>query len=213
VIIDASLLSRLSPTQTESAIELAAIDSPPITELVRVINKFSHNLYAEALLRVMGRVLNPSVRESDEAGIEIIKTVLQDAGIELTPLEIHDGSGLSRRTLVTAAATAKLLNYMQQQPTYQAFQTSLPVAGVDGSLTQRMAGSVAANNVQAKTGTLTHTSALAGYVHTAAGEPLIFSIIINHFTGELRQARALENEICILLAGLSQKLQKEKEGR
>ncbi len=211
VIVDASLLSPLPPTQTEGLTELAAIESPPLADLVRVINKFSHNLYAESLLRVMGRVLNPAVRESDEAGIEVIKSVLKDAGIEV--LEIHDGSGLSRRTLVSAAATAKLLNYMQQQPNYPAFQASLPIAGVDGSLTQRMAGSVAANNVQAKTGTLTHTSALAGYVTAATGEPLVFSIIINHFTGEMRQARALENEICILLAGFSQKLEKEKERR
>src|SRR6185369_13695829 len=125
---------------------------------------------------------------------------LHTAGVDTTLLEITDGSGLSRRALVTPEATAQLLAYVGHQPYSEVFKNSLPLAGVDGTLTRRMVGTAAAKNVKAKTGALGNTSALSGYVTTAAGEELVFSIFINHFTDNFGKATALENSICVLLA-------------
>jgi serine-type D-Ala-D-Ala carboxypeptidase/endopeptidase (penicillin-binding protein 4) len=207
-IADASLRSNVQPAQIErdKLIELAAIESPPLSELVRVVNKFSHNLYAELLLRVLGKIKGPYQKESDIAGVEIIKEMLNSAGIDTSPLEITDGSGLSRRSLVSAAATAKLLSYVSRRPYNEVYLNSLPVAGSDGTLTRRMTGTSAAQNTRAKTGTLSNTSTLSGYIETAAGEPLVFSILVNHFTDNFSRALELQNKICALLAEFTGKL-------
>ncbi|MEW6734980.1 MAG: D-alanyl-D-alanine carboxypeptidase/D-alanyl-D-alanine-endopeptidase [Acidobacteriota bacterium] len=208
-IADASLRSQVPPSRIEESklIELAYLESPPLSELVRVVNKFSQNLYAELLLRILGRLKGTPTRDSDEAGVEVLKEVLRTAGIDPNELVINDGSGLSRRTLVTTATTARLLAFMSRQPTAQIFLDSLPIAAIDGTLTKRMSGTPASDNVRAKTGTLSYTTALSGYVTTGAGERLVFSIIINHFTEESRVARTIEDGICALLAAYSHKLE------
>lgn len=209
-VADASEVSQVAPADLERLTELAAIDSPPLSELVRVVNKFSHNLFAELVLRTLGRVKGKPELDSDAAGLTLINDLLTAAGIKtVTPLKLRDGSGLSRRTLLSAEATTQLLNYMARQPVAQVFKDSLPIAAVDGTLTRRMFGTPAANNVQAKTGTLDGTSSLSGYVTTAAGETLSFSIIINHYTDEVRKAIMAQNEICELLAGFQEKLEFE----
>jgi serine-type D-Ala-D-Ala carboxypeptidase/endopeptidase (penicillin-binding protein 4) len=206
-IADASLRSAAQPTQIEKdkPVELAAIESPSLGELVRIVNKFSHNLYAELLLRVLGKTKGPPEQDSDLAGLEVVKDLLHSAGVDTTLLEITDGSGLSRRSLVTPEATAQLLAYAGHQSYSEVFKNSLPLAGVDGTLTRRMVGTAAAKNVKAKTGALGNTSALSGYITTAAGEELVFSIFINHFTDNFGKALALENSICVLLADYSGK--------
>ena len=92
-----------------------------------------------------------------------------------------DGSGLSRRDLVTADATLQLLTYMSRHRYGAAFREALPVAGVDGTLKNRMKGTAAAGNVRAKTGTLSAVATLSGYVTSAAGERLVFSIMLNNY--------------------------------
>ncbi len=208
VLVDASLRSPIPPTEPEKnkLIELAVVESPPLSELIRVVNKFSQNLYAELLLRTIGRVKGQIQKDSDEAGVEIVKDFLRQAKIDPTSLAIYDGSGLSRRDLINVLSTTELLRYMSKSPNFETFRSSLPVAGVDGTLRRRMSNTAAQEKVQAKTGTLSNTSSLSGYVTSAVGDTFIFSIMIDNFTPEFRQALTVQDKICEHLANFTEKI-------
>ncbi|MBL8150831.1 MAG: D-alanyl-D-alanine carboxypeptidase/D-alanyl-D-alanine-endopeptidase [Blastocatellia bacterium] len=208
LVADSSRLSVVKPVDPtrDRLVELASIQSQPLAELVRVVNKFSQNLYAELLLRTLGKMKGSAELDSDTAGVEVVKEWLASVGVDTKILSILDGSGLSRRNLITASATTELLKYMSRRPLREPFEASLPVAGIDGSLTKRMVNTTAANNVKAKTGTVNNVTSLSGYVTTAGGDPLVFSIIINNFTPGRSQSRAVEDEICLLLASFVCKL-------
>ena len=103
---------------------------------------------------------------------------------------------------VTARAEVDLLVAMARHPQAKAFRDSLPVAGVDGTLKRRMAGTHAQGRVFAKTGSFSHVNALAGYVDAVSGRRLAFSIIVNHHTRPSKEATAAMDEICALLADL-----------
>jgi len=207
IIIDSSLRSPLTPSNTEKLVELAAIDSPPLSEIIRIVNKFSQNLYAELLLRTIGKVKGKVEKDSDEAGLEVIKDFLSQIKVDPTKLLLSDGSGLSRRNLINAFVTTELLKYISRSANFAVFQDSLPLASVDGTLRRRMADSKAAQNVQAKTGTLSNTSSLSGYVKSAGGETFIFSILVDNFTADFRQALALQDKICQYLADFTGKIE------
>jgi D-alanyl-D-alanine carboxypeptidase/D-alanyl-D-alanine-endopeptidase (penicillin-binding protein 4) len=211
-IADSSLRSAARPADPEKnkLIELASVESLPLSEMVRIVNKFSHNLYAELLLRALGKLKGNDKINTDEAGADVVKEFLHTVGIDTSLLRIMDGSGLSRRALVSARATTQLLDYMSRQPNFEIFQNSLPIAAIDGTLARRMAGTAAARNVHAKTGTLTNTSALAGYATSAAGEPLVFCIMFNNLTTDPTRALAAENNICALLASFQGKLAEDR---
>ncbi len=212
VFVDASLRSSLrsslTPTEPEKnkLIELAVIESPPLSEIIRIVNKFSQNLYAELLLRTIGRVKGQIEKDSDDAGIEIVKNFLRQAKIDPANLAIYDGSGLSRRDLINVLSTTELLRYMSKSSNFETFHNSLPIAGVDGTLRRRMSNTVAQEKVQAKTGTLSNTSSLSGYVTSAVGETFIFSIMIDNFTPEFRQALTVQDKICEYLANFTEKI-------
>jgi D-alanyl-D-alanine carboxypeptidase/D-alanyl-D-alanine-endopeptidase (penicillin-binding protein 4) len=94
---------------------------------------------------------------------------------------LDEGSGLSRGCLVTAAASVQLLTYMGHHRCRDAFVDALPIAGVDGTLSNRFKETAAAGNARAKTGTLRHVNAISGYVTSAAGEKLVFSVMLNNY--------------------------------
>jgi D-alanyl-D-alanine carboxypeptidase/D-alanyl-D-alanine-endopeptidase (penicillin-binding protein 4) len=161
---------------------LASRDSGPLSDDLRVINKISQNLHAELTLRLLGH--ERGVAPTLDASIEVLKQVLAKAGIAPEEYAFYDGSGLSRQNLVSPRAVVKLLQFADSPTTAatwrEAFRNTLPVAGEDGSLADRMKGTVAQSHVWAKTGTLGHVNALSGYAETASGEPLAFSIICNN---------------------------------
>ncbi len=204
---DASLRSTLAPSEPEknSLLELAAVESPPLSEIIRILNKFSQNLYAELLLRTLGRLKGNPEKDSDEAGVEVVKDFLNKAGINTNKLAIYDGSGLSRKDLINVFSTTQLLQHISKSSSFEVFRASLPIAGVDGTLRRRMLSTSAYQNVRAKTGTLSNTSSLSGYVTSNSGEVFIFSIMIDNVTTDLRQALSLEDKICQLLASFSDK--------
>lgn len=204
---DASLRSHIEPSNPEknNLVELAAIESRPLGEIIKILNKFSQNLYAELLLRTIGRLKGNPEKDSDEAGVEVVKDFLNKAGINTTKLAIYDGSGLSRKDLINVFSTTQLLQYISKSPNFETFRNSLPVAGVDGTLRRRMVDTNAYQKVQAKTGTLSNTSSLSGYVTSSSGEVFIFSIMMDNLTTELRQALSLQDKICQSLAGFSNK--------
>jgi serine-type D-Ala-D-Ala carboxypeptidase/endopeptidase (penicillin-binding protein 4) len=165
--------------------ELGAVSSPPVRTLIREVLKTSHNLFANLLLAHIGEQRraaepNPEVA-SEELGIRELNSFLAKVGIPAGEVLFEEGSGLSRNNLTTPNATVTLLQFMTRQATSNVFFQALPVAGVDGTLHHRMKGTVAENNVRAKTGTLKRDSSLSGRVQTAAGEHLIFSVMLNHY--------------------------------
>jgi D-alanyl-D-alanine carboxypeptidase/D-alanyl-D-alanine-endopeptidase (penicillin-binding protein 4) len=157
---------------------LAEHFSTPLLDDIRVINKTSQNLHAELALRLVGKLRGTG--GSFEGGNAAVKQFLAQAGIKEDEFVLLDGSGLSRRDLVTPAATVQLLRYAATQPWGAVFQESLPVGGVDGSLAERFANTPASGLVHAKTGSLSHVNALSGYVQTQKGRRLVFSIFCNN---------------------------------
>jgi D-alanyl-D-alanine carboxypeptidase/D-alanyl-D-alanine-endopeptidase (penicillin-binding protein 4) len=149
-----------------------------LLEDLRVINKTSQNLHAELALRLLSKVQNTG--GSFEGGALAVKQFLLQAGIKEEDFFLLDGSGLSRRDLITPQAMAQLLTYAARQPWGHDFEDTLPVAGVDGSLSERLVNSPAAGLVHAKTGTLSHVNALSGYGQTLSGKHFAFSIFCNN---------------------------------
>jgi serine-type D-Ala-D-Ala carboxypeptidase/endopeptidase (penicillin-binding protein 4) len=152
--------------------------STPLLDDIRVINKTSENLHAELALRLAGKLRGSG--GSFEGGIAAVKQFLLQAGLKDDEFTFLDGSGLSRRDLVTPAATVQLLIYAARQPWGPAFEESLPVSGVDGSLTDRFQKTPAAGLIHAKTGSLSHVNALSGYGQTQSGKRFVFSIFCNN---------------------------------
>lgn len=167
------------PPEPPSANQILAEHlSTPLADDIRVINKTSQNLHAELALRLVGKL--PGSGGSFEGGIAAVKQFLLQAGLKDDEFTFLDGSGLSRRDLVTPAATIQLLTYASRQPWGAAFEESLPVGGVDGSLADRFQNTSASGQVHAKTGSLSHVNALSGYGQTAGGKRFVFSIFCNN---------------------------------
>ncbi len=193
------------------ATELAVVTSATLGEIVRATNKESINLDAELILRTLGRergaayAPNPDpermrLRGDDEAGVAVMRRWLREsAGANADLLALHDGSGLSRLDLITPAATVKLLQRMTTSQAAEVFRASLPIAGRDGTLADRLRGARTVERINAKTGTITYVHALSGYAAAADGEPLAFSIICNEETDRAPGSNALD-AIATLLA-------------
>jgi serine-type D-Ala-D-Ala carboxypeptidase/endopeptidase (penicillin-binding protein 4) len=152
--------------------------SLPLLDDIRVTNKTSQNLHAELALRLVGKLTGAG--GSFEGGAAAVKQFLLQAGLKEDEFSFLDGSGLSRRDLVAPAATVQLLLYAARQPWGAAFQESLPVSGVDGSLAERFLNTPAGGLVHAKTGSLSHVNALSGYGETKTGRKFVFSIFCNN---------------------------------
>jgi D-alanyl-D-alanine carboxypeptidase/D-alanyl-D-alanine-endopeptidase (penicillin-binding protein 4) len=166
--------------------------------------KPSQNLYAELILRTLGRERGASSQETSEAaGVDVVKKFLSEAGVNPNEVVMWDGSGLSRRDLITANATVQLLSYMSRHRFAGVFRDALPVAGVDGTLARRMKGTPAMGNARAKTGTIETVATLSGYVTSAAGERLVFSMLLNNYPESSGARRVFTDELTVLLASFA----------
>lgn len=152
--------------------------SLPLMEDIRVTNKASQNLHAELLLRLISKLKGGD--GSFEDGSAARRQFLLKAGLKSDEFYLLDGSGLSRRDLITPESMVQLLSYASRQSWGPLYEQSLPVAGVDGSLAERFVNTPASGLVHAKTGTLSHVNALSGYVETRSGRRLVFSIFCNN---------------------------------
>jgi D-alanyl-D-alanine carboxypeptidase/D-alanyl-D-alanine-endopeptidase (penicillin-binding protein 4) len=189
----AELNTTTAADPPHSPVVLAAHDSPPLGVDIRVINKVSQNLHAEMLLRLLGHEKGTS--GSVAAGLEVLRGFLTQAGLLPEDYTFYDGSGLSRLNLVAPRATVTLLRYASTQPWGAEFIDSLPLAGVDGTLTVRFKSLPAGALLHAKTGSLDHINVLSGDLTTADGQRLVFSIMGNHHTLATRQATDVLDEI------------------
>jgi D-alanyl-D-alanine carboxypeptidase/D-alanyl-D-alanine-endopeptidase (penicillin-binding protein 4) len=165
--------------------------SVPAAQDVTVTNKTSLNLHAELLLRLLGKV--HANDGSFAQGTRVVRQFLVNAGISDNDFFFYDGSGMSPQDRVTPRAFTQLLVYASQQPWGSAWRDTLPVAGVDGTLTNRFKNSPLKNRMWAKTGTLSEVNALAGYLAATSGKTLAFSILVNnHRPGSIAEAQAID---------------------
>ena len=164
--------------------------------------KQSDNLAMENLLKILGAEKR-GVPGTAMNGISVIKEFLSREGIDTAKLVLADGSGVSRYNLTSADIIVQLLQAMYKDPEhFETFYNSLPNAGVDGSLSNRMKGTSAEGRLHAKTGTLNGVSALSGYVRTADGELLAFSMMMQNFPSSAQRYRAVQDNIGKFLSTL-----------
>jgi serine-type D-Ala-D-Ala carboxypeptidase/endopeptidase (penicillin-binding protein 4) len=156
---------------------VASSTSPPLDQDLTVINKVSQNLHVELLLRDLGKaVLNDG---SVIAGARVVRQFLISAGVDPGDFVFFDGSGLSPNDLITPRAATTLLAYAARQSWGEAFRNTLPIAGVDGTLSGRFMKSPVKGKLFAKTGTLAEVNALSGYLTASSGKTVIVSILCN----------------------------------
>jgi serine-type D-Ala-D-Ala carboxypeptidase/endopeptidase (penicillin-binding protein 4) len=177
--------------------------SPPLSEIVKYLLKNSQNLYAETLVRALGMSLRGE--GSIAKGKEIIEETLGQIGITAGSYFFADGSGLSRLNLESADSFVRLLRFLKQDRIFQIFYDSLPIAGIDGTLAARMKKTKAEDKVRAKTGTMSNVSSIAGYVKTADGEMLAFSIAVNNALSAREVAESIQDRVLENLASFSRK--------
>lgn len=195
-----------STSPTNLPVEIATIQSPPFSLIASHTLKPSQNLYTEIILRTLGKLTAASPNQTnEEAGLIVVRNFLRQAGASESDLALNDGSGLSRNDMITANATVQLLTYMSKHKYFAQFRDALPIAGVDGTLRTRMKGTPAEGNVHAKTGSLSSVASLSGYVTTAAGEHLVFSMMLNNYPDASAVRRDSIDAIAVLLASFAGK--------
>lgn len=167
---------RLDPLPGDPVAERVSL---PLVEAARLVDKISQNLHAEILLRDVA--LKMTGKGTREGGLDILTSFLQDAEIGLDDYHFSDGSGLSRYNIVTPHAIATLLKFMANGPLHEQWIGMLPIGGVDGSLRLRFRTLRLHGEIHAKTGSLTHVSALSGYAVRDDGSLLAFSIMVNNY--------------------------------
>jgi serine-type D-Ala-D-Ala carboxypeptidase/endopeptidase (penicillin-binding protein 4) len=187
--------------------ELAAIDSPPVSELIKETNLQSNNVYAEVLLKSIGRSHPQHFTRTENTstlGIELVKQRLTELGVDSQAYYLRDGSGLSRHNLVAPMAFIRVLAAMATLPEGGVYRDSLPVAGVSGSLKNRLKGTIAQGIVRAKTGSMSGIISLSGYVNSPIYSPLVFSIMLNQHDRSTASMAKVIDEVVVLLARLKQ---------
>jgi serine-type D-Ala-D-Ala carboxypeptidase/endopeptidase (penicillin-binding protein 4) len=198
----------------QAPVEIATLQSPPFSLIAAQTLKPSQNLYTELILRTLGKMTAPpptipgppSVGQTTEdLGIEAVKSFLKTVGIRPEALVLNDGSGLSRDDMISAEASIQLLTFMSRHPHAGVFRDALPIAGVDGTLRNRLKNTAAENNLRAKTGSLSSAASLGGYVTTAAGERLVFSIMVNNYPRDVEPRTSCIDPIAVLLASFTGK--------
>jgi len=205
--------SRISVSSNAVQNEIATLQSPPFSVIAAQTLKPSQNLYTELILRTLGKVAPPPPpvttsnlpQTSDELGLEAVKSFLKTVGLRPEALVLDDGSGLSRNDMITAEASVQLLTFMSKHRYATMFRDALPIGGVDGTLRNRFKGTPAENNVRAKTGSLSSAASLGGYMTTAGGEKLAFSIMVNNYPRDFDPRSSCIDPITVLLASFAGK--------
>lgn len=181
---------------------IANHQSMPLSQLLIPFMKLSNNSHAEVLVKEMGKEADGEGNWKD--GLKVARNQLKSMGINMQTIMMCDGSGISQVNMIPANEITKLLYAVQEKTWFPAYLNALPIAGnenrmVGGTLRKRMKGTLAAGNVRAKTGTISGTSSLSGYVTTKRGEKIIFSIILNNFVEE-KGITAIQDKIAVMLA-------------
>ena len=183
-------------------IEITKLESPPLSIIAAKTMKPSQNTYTETILRALGEQVGDKIdakKSSEERGITVVQSFLLQAGISPDSVIQYDGSGLSRHDLITPSSAVQLYTYMSKSRYANVWRDVLTIGGVDGTLQNRFKGTLAAGNVRGKTGTIDQVSSLSGYVNSASGEKLVFSVIVNGVNNSRLRQSAID-EIVLALA-------------
>jgi len=177
---------------------LVKYKSPPFSKIVEVINKKSQNYYAEMVLKTLGYERYGD--GSFDGGIRAVKSFLASNGVSTDHMSIADGSGLSRRNLVSPFQMATVLRTMYSGKYKDVYLGSLPIGGGDGTLGSRFKGTVAERRVRAKTGYVGFVRTLSGFVQTMDNQDLIFSVLVNHYTTNTSVINTFQDNLITLVA-------------
>jgi D-alanyl-D-alanine carboxypeptidase/D-alanyl-D-alanine-endopeptidase (penicillin-binding protein 4) len=168
---------------------LAKLTPPPVALDLAEINKVSQNLHAELMLRRVGLAAGTG---SIEDGVAAVASMMEQAGVPRTGWDISDGSGMSTYNRLAPRAVVSLLRWVTVQPWAAAWRETLPIAGVDGTLSRRFAGTSLERRLFAKTGSLNATNALSGYMTAKSGRTLLFSAYANDVPESVAATRLLD---------------------
>lgn len=187
---------------TEAMSTLIFHKSMPLAEMMVPFMKLSNNGHAEVLVKEMGKVVHDE--GSWEKGLEVMDGELARLGLDTTQFVLRDGSGISHANLIPANEISKLLFFAQDKSWFPAFKQALPVAGandkmIGGTMRNRLKEEALTNKIQAKTGTLTGVSTLAGYVQTTSGQTLIFTVLLNNLLDD-GDGKKVEDQIVRILS-------------
>jgi serine-type D-Ala-D-Ala carboxypeptidase/endopeptidase (penicillin-binding protein 4) len=186
-----------APKTQHDPMVLAEHVSVPLGDAIKLINKISQNLHTEMLLRTVARQSGMWATPDDL--MKVPQDFYASAGVSPDDVIQSDASGLSRHDLVTPRAIVALLTFAQKQPWFDTYYNSLPVAGVDGTLEDRMKNTPAAGHIHAKTGSVEHVRTLSGFAETANGRRLIFSFLGNNQGGKNHEAADALTGLCVAM--------------
>jgi D-alanyl-D-alanine carboxypeptidase/D-alanyl-D-alanine-endopeptidase (penicillin-binding protein 4) len=180
---------------------VAVILSPPLREIMPAFQKPSQNQIGEILLRTLA--LERTGVGIADSGRAVIERQLLEWGVARDGFVVRDGSGLSRYNYLSPETIVRVLDVMRQDTVFQVFYGALPVAGIDGTLANRMKGTHADANARAKTGFIAQARSLSGYVTSADGRLLIYSLLCNNWTIPVRAVERVQDSIVAKLAGMA----------
>lgn len=183
---------------TAGMVTLVSRHSPSLREILPRFEKPSQNQIGELLYKTLGRV-GTGIGTAD-SGRVVVERQLLAWGADPAGFAVRDGSGLSRHDYLTPETIVRVLDAMRRHPEFRTFSEALPIAGVDGTIRNRMRGTPAQGNVRAKTGTLDKARALSGYVTTADGQLLLFSMLANNHVVANREIERVQDALAIWLA-------------
>ena len=188
-------------TDTTAALDsLVALTSPPLRDVLPAFEKPSQNQIGELLFKTLALEAT-GVGRADSAQ-RVVSAQLAAWGAEADGFAVRDGSGLSRHNFVSPRTLVKVLDAMRRHADFRVFYDALPVAGVDGTLDTRLRGTPAAGNVRAKTGYVDKARSLSGYVTTAGGRMLVFSLLCNNYSVPTKTVERVQDALVIRLATL-----------
>ncbi len=216
-VVNAEDKKFTAAASTTAPIEIAKLESPPLSLIAAKTLKPSQNTYTETILWTLGEEIGRKQmrldaanglalpnRTSSELGLSVVKNFLNEIGIASDSVIQSDGSGLSRHDLITPASAVALYAFMSKSRYADVWRDALTIGAVDGTLKNRFKGTAAAANVRGKTGTIDQVSSLSGYISSMVNERLVFSIIVNGVEdAQLRQSSI--DEIVIALANFKGK--------
>jgi len=197
ITVDAGVMDSILPTPFKMD-TLFTFISLPMRNIIPALMKPSQNQIAEILLKTIG--LERGGMGTADSARKIVGQLLLSWGVQPDGFVIRDGSGLSRHDLVSPETIVRVLDRIQQDTAFAVFYNAMPIAGVDGTLKDRMKGTPAEGNVHAKTGSIASARSLSGYVTTADGERLIFSVLSNNWTTPSSEVTGIADQIATALA-------------
>lgn len=196
-----TIADSLGPVGGENVpMDSVVLQSPPLSQILSAFLKPSQNQMGEMLFKAV------ALQRTDTGTAAVARRLTADRlrswGASSDGFLIWDGSGLSRRDLISPETIVRVLDAMRRSPHFQVYFDAFPVAGVDGTVSSRMRSTVAEANVRGKTGTLGNVRSLSGYVTTAGGRLLLFSILCNNYLVPTAYVSRVQDSIAVRLSRL-----------